>query len=384
MVEVTWTHFGIAFGLVAIFATGGGFFGFLAGSGLFGRQIKHPDGFTEQYETQMNKTIEDMKGKQMYLEKYAGGIIQRAIITKRELYGEGYLDWREFVDVYEIHGQTFRDVSMMQRSILIQQYALYNSVRSILSNRPQPISSTDGRIMVLTHSKTRALVSMWTIELESIAKGWSDLHVAYKLVRSKNTHLHEWAERSTLENRQILASTKEGWSNSQKVVRYVLPLILTGGLTLSTGGVAPVASAIGTITGPIVSVFIGPVLTAIGALSGPIGVAVWHIMDTFKWKDDKGTIAEKNIENFGKSATNLADIDGFLAYNVAASDNAAKQARALNDQSKVLDSDHMKDEFLDIYLHSIEKDQKEIVGIARAHGIKKLDQTEINQEVLIG
>ncbi len=242
MVEVTWTHFGLSFVLVAIFATGAGFLGFFAGSGLFGGQKKHPDGFTEQYEIQMNKTIESMKGKHMYLEKYAGGIIQRAIITKRELYQEGYLDWREFVDAYEIHGQTFRDVSMMQRSILIQQYGLYNSVRSVLSNRPKAITSNDGRIMVVTPSKIRALISMWTIELESIAKGWSDLHVAYKLVRVKNIHLHEWAEESTVENRKILATTKEGWTNPQKVVRYVLPLLLTGGITLASGGVAaPVA-----------------------------------------------------------------------------------------------------------------------------------------------
>ncbi len=120
----------------------------------------------------------------------------------------------------------------------------------------------------------------------------------------------------------------------------------------------------------------------IGVISGPMSVAIWHILDTFKWKDDEKTIAEKNIKNFGESATNLSDIDGFLAYNVAASADAAKRARAVNDQAKVLDTDYMKDEFIDLYIHSVERDQREIHDIAKTHGLKL--ETEIKQEVLIG
>jgi hypothetical protein len=262
----------------------------------------------------------------LIFDHYAIELKKRAIITKRELYDTVYKDWRDFVDKLLKVAEDWRFISFDNRVITEKTKLLNDSVKKMLTPNKEESKDKFNR-------RFRVSIPNYIKEYKELLSSWMKLRKLYLKVNHENNILINEANVQITSYKELIAENSKEWTLSEKAVNYLIPGLL--------------------VIGPAV-LTLGPVLGGMIGTVGPLSTAVYHLLDTYKYKPNNDINYNDIQKRFHSSGDVLEKLGSFIADNIASITITIEKIEKIETSLELLDSDILRDEFLEVLLTGVD------------------------------
>lgn len=286
----------------------------------------HIQGLSSDQLKKLNQTLQIFDENVSKLDYSSAQLQKRLVITMRDLYDEMYKDWKEFVDRLVSVGMDLKKVSFGLKTCHEKTRIIIEEIMETFVKKP-----TDNDVTYDRRIKTS--IRYLKTEFGTLSNLWRTLYNEFLAMQSKMTKIESEAYQQSLIYLEKMNETYKGWSIFQITLRYGAPVLL-----MAIPGINILAPLIGSASLAL----------------GPTGMAIYHIIDTYKIREEYRLDYKMIHENYANSGDSIGKIGCFISDLATTVDGFLLQLDRVSFNVDLISAEVIQAEFLDRFILSLE------------------------------